>query len=309
MTHITVLGGLGFLGGHISKVLVDAGLDVRIFDRPKALPPHLQALEGRVDIIGGDAGNPDEILRAIKDSHTVIHLIHSTVPASSMRDPAGDVLQNVVSSVRWMERLGETQVKKLIYMSSGGTVYGIPQFTPITEDHPTNPISSYGITKLSVEKYVALFAGMNGIDYRVLRPSNVYGIGQKLTVAQGVIGVMIAHTLRGESFELWGDGKAVRDYLYVDDLARAVQLLLEYQGEERIFNVGTGNGHTVLDIMEMVRQATKTDLTIQHKPATGFAVPINILDASRLQSAIDWHGQVTFEEGIARTVKWLKNQI
>lgn len=309
MTQITILGGLGFLGGHISKALIDAGHDIRIFDRPKALPAHLQALEGRAEIIGGDANNPDEILRAIKDSHTVVHLIHSTVPASSMRDPAADVLQNVVSSVRWLERLDETQVKKLIYMSSGGTVYGIPQFTPITEAHPTNPISSYGITKLSIEKYVALFASMNNVDYRILRPSNVYGIGQKLTVAQGVIGVMIAHALRGEPFELWGDGKAIRDYLYVDDLARAMKLLLDYHGKERIFNVGTGEGHTVLDIMEMVQRATKTDLTIQHKPATGFAVPINILDASRLESAIGWQAQITFEEGVARTVAWLKETI
>ncbi|MEQ8676909.1 MAG: NAD-dependent epimerase/dehydratase family protein [Aggregatilineales bacterium] len=309
MTQITVLGGSGFLGGHISLALVNAGHDVRIFARQKTLPAHLASLEGRAEIINGDANNPDDIVRAIQDSHTVIHLIHSTVPASSMRDPAGDVLQNVVSTVRWLERLRETQVKRIIYMSSGGTVYGIPNTIPITEDHSTHPISAYGISKLSIEKYVALFAGIINIDYRILRPSNVYGIGQKLTVAQGVIGVMIAHALRGETFDLWGNGETIRDYLYVDDLAHTVQLLLDYQGDERIFNVGTGSGHTVLEIVEMVRKATGTDFKIQHQPSTGFAVPINILDASRLKAYIDWQPQISFEEGIARTVAWLKTTI
>ena len=309
MTQITVLGGLGFLGGHISLALVNAGHDVRIFSRTKTLPIHLNTLEGRAEIISGDANNPDDIVRAIKESHTVIHLIHSTVPASSMRNPAGDVLQNVVPTVRWLERLRETQVKQIIYMSSGGTVYGIPNSIPITEDHPTNPISAYGISKLSTEKYVALFAGINEVDYRILRPSNVYGIGQKLTVAQGVIGVMIAHALRGETFQLWGNGETIRDYLYVDDLAHTVQNLLVYQGDERVFNVGTGSGHTVLKIIEMVRKATNTDFQIQHQPATGFAVPVNILDASRLKSHIDWQPQISLEDGIARTVSWLKTII
>src|SRR5262249_18386186 len=150
------------------------------------------------------------------------------VPGSSMKDSAYDIASNVVASARWLSRLSETNIKRLIYFSSGGTVYGVPQTDPIDENHPTDPISSYGITKLAIEKYVSMYCGMFGVSYTIVRPSNVYGEGQRLNIGQGVIGVMADRTLRGEALEVWGTGENLRDYLHVDDLVHATMLLLDY---------------------------------------------------------------------------------
>src|SRR5207253_6593327 len=118
-----------------------------------------------------------DVLTAVGDAHTIIHLVHTTVPGSSMKDPGYDAMSNVVASAQWLSRLPEIKARKIIYISSGGTVYGPPQSLPINEQHPTSPMSSYGITKLAIEKYVAMYSAMYGIEYRILRPSNVYGEG------------------------------------------------------------------------------------------------------------------------------------
>lgn len=306
MTEVVLLGGLGFIGSHISRVLADAGYTVSVFDRPKPFPAHIHDLTGRMTHIAGDATDPDAVIDAIRTAHTVVDLVHSTVPASSMQDPAADIVQNVAAAVGWLRRLDETQVRRIVYVSSGGTVYGKPVQTPIPETHPTDPISSYGITKLALEKYVMLYAHLHGLKCQILRPANVYGVGQKLHIAQGVVGVMIHRALCGQPFELWGDGLTVRDYIYVTDMARAVESALAYDGDEQVFNIGTGAGHSVLDVIETVRGALGRDFEIFQKPAGGFSVPVNVLDSSRLQQATGWQPTVSFTDGIAQTVAWLQ---
>ena len=154
----------------------------------------------RVEIVEGDIARPDDVLAALEGAETVVNLVHTTVPGSSMLDPAYDVESNVVASVRWLSRLPGTGVRRIIFVSSGGTVYGPPQSALVDERHPTDPISSYGITKLAIEKYVAMYAAMSGIDHLILRPSNVYGEGQHLHIGQGIIGrheTTLAATARG----------------------------------------------------------------------------------------------------------------
>jgi nucleoside-diphosphate-sugar epimerase len=128
------------------------------------------------------------------------------------------ITSNVATAANWLQQIGKTRLRKILYFSSGGTVYGVPENTLITEDQSTNPINSYGITKLTIEKYTAMYAKQFGVDYCLLRPSNVYGSGQRLHVGQGVIGVMANRALRGERLEVWGAGTHLRDYLFVDDL-------------------------------------------------------------------------------------------
>jgi UDP-glucose 4-epimerase len=208
--------------------------------------------------------------------------------------------------VRWLSRLGETKVRRVLYFSSGGTVYGVPQTNPIDEGHQTNPISSYGITKLAIEKYVSMYASMFGVEYCLIRPSNVYGAGQRLHIGQGVIGVMAHRALCGEPLELWGTGESLRDYLHVEDLTAATLALLGYRGPHRIFNVSSGRGHSVLDIMAILRDQLGSLPEVVRKPTRGFDVPVNVLDSSRLHAETGWSPKVGLEEGIARTIAWLK---
>ena len=306
--RVVVLGGLGFMGSHLCRALLAGGRAVRVFDRPQASPELLGGAGREVEIVEGDVARAEDVVGACAGADVLVHLVHTTVPGSSMEDPAYDLTSNVVTSVNWLRRLGETGVRRLIFISSGGTVYGVPRTVPIGEDHPTDPISSYGITKLAIEKYVSAYASMLGIDYCIIRPSNVYGPGQRLHTGQGVIGVAADRALRGEPLELWGDGESLRDYLYVEDMAASVVSLLDYAGGERVFNASSGEGRSVLDIIETLREQLGSLPEVVHKPVRGFDVPVNVLDSSRLRRATGWRPSVTLREGVARTLEWLKGR-
>ena len=167
--RVTVLGGLGFMGSHVCRELAARGYAVRIFGKPSDSRELIRDFEREVEVVVGDISHQHEVLRAIADADALIHLVHTTVPGSSMEDPEYDITSNVIASVRWLRYLGETNVRRVLYISSGGTVYGVPQTDLIDEGHQTNPINSYGITKLAVEKYVAMYASLFKIDYCLVR--------------------------------------------------------------------------------------------------------------------------------------------
>lgn len=302
---VVVMGGLGFIGSHICRELLAQGFPIRILSRAHSSRARIQDIEKRLEVVKGDISRPNEVLNAIADASTIIHLAHTTVPGSSMNDPEYDLATNVVPMVKWLQCLDQTKIQKILYVSSGGTVYGVPERIPVDEQHPTNPICSYGITKLAIEKYVAMYASMYGVDYRIIRPANVYGVGQRLDVGQGVIGVLLDRAVRGEELEIWGTGKNVRDYLYVDDMVDATMKLLNYTGPHRIFNVSTEVGHSVLEIIAILRDQMGSIPPLAHLPDRGFDVPINILDSSRLRSETRWRAHNQLERGVASMIAGL----
>lgn len=301
-----VMGGLGFMGSHLCRCLLLRGCCVRIFDKLYASHELIKDFEADVEIIEGDVERPQDVIKALEDAERLIYLVHTTVPGSSMNDPVYDVTSNVVAAVKWLQRLSETKVREIVFISSGGTVYGVPKTNRVDESHPTDPISSYGITKLAIEKYVAMYSTMFGVEYRILRPSNVYGPGQRLQIGQGVIGVMADRALRGQPLEIWGTGENLRDYLYIDDLVSAVVSILAYKGSHRVFNVSSGTGHSVLDIISILGTQLGRLPELLYQPARAFDVPVNVLDASRLRSSTEWSPKTDLETGIARTVEWLR---
>jgi UDP-glucose 4-epimerase len=307
--NIAVLGGLGFMGSHICRELVRRDQQVRIFDKLYTSHELIADLERSLEIVEGDMSRPSDVLDAIGDVQTVIHLIHTTRPGSSMDDPSFDISSNVVATIKWLTLLPRTTVKRILFVSSGGTVYGNPQNIPINEEHPTNPVCSYGIAKLAIEKYIAMYASIFNLDYCLLRPSNVYGEGQRLNVGQGIIGVLADRALRGESIEIWGTGKNLRDYLHVQDLVSAMMLLLEYHGAHRIFNVSSGEGRSVVEIVSLLSEHLSMCPDVIHKPDRGFDVPANVLDSSQLRAETGWRPEVGLSEGIARTVDWVKTKL
>jgi UDP-glucose 4-epimerase len=305
--RITVLGGAGFLGSHICRELVACGYAVRIFEKTYASRLLVRDFEAGIQVCEGDISKPDDVLRACADAEVIINLVHTTVPGSSMTDPSFDIETNLVAAERWLRKLNETSVRRVYYVSSGGTVYGIPQTNLVDESHPTNPICSYGITKLSIEKYLQMYASLYGFDAFVLRPSNVYGPGQRLNIGQGVIGVLADRAIRGLPLEVWGHGNQLRDYLYVDDLVEAIMVLLRYSGGERTFNISSGQGHSVLEILDSLAGILGSLPEIRHTPVREFDVPGNVLDSSRLRTETGWQPSVALSEGIARTVEWLRS--
>ncbi len=306
--RVVVFGGLGFIGSHLCRELIKHCAAVKVFNRLAGSRESVKDIEKSLEIVGGDTSNTDDVIAALREATVLINLVHTTVPGSSMKDPGYDVVSNVASTAKWLERLKETELRSIVYFSSGGTVYGVPEVVPITEDHPTNPISSYGITKLAIEKYTALYANRFGINYRLVRPPNVYGPGQQLNQGQGVIGILAQCALNGEPLEVWGTGTAQRDYLFIDDLVDALLKLLVYEGPLNVFNVSSGTGHSVLDLIDVLNKEIDPLPQVVHRAERGFDVPVNILDSSRLTQETGWRAKVDFEAGVRRTIQWLKER-
>jgi UDP-glucose 4-epimerase len=305
--RVLVMGGLGFIGSHLSRFLLQEGYTVRIFDKLYGSRSLIEDIQEKVEIEEGDAERPEDILRSLKDVDIAIDLIHTTVPGASMLDPVYDVQTNVAAHVGWLSQLHKTKLRRIIYVSSGGTVYGVPQKNLIGEDHPTEPISSYGITKLAIEKYVAMYANIQGIDYRICRPANVYGEGQHLHIAQGAIGVFMGQCLKNQPIEIWGDGTESRDYIYVGDMVQAIVQLIAHQGNGRIFNISSGIGHSLNNLIETIRNILQISVKVNYLKSRKFDVPVNILDSSCLMRETDWKPQIDLISGMSLVYDYLKS--
>jgi UDP-glucose 4-epimerase len=298
-----VLGGKGFIGSHLVDALAAAGHPVRVLDRPTVAPLSAAA---DVEWHDGDFGNGGDVARALDGCEVVFHLVSTTLPGSSNADPAFDVESNVAGSVRFLREAVRRGVKKVVFVSSGGTVYGVPKYVPIDEDHPTDPISSYGITKLAIEKYLRLFKTLNGLSYVVLRPSNPFGPRQRSQGAQGAVAVFLGKVLRGEPLEIWGDGSVVRDYHFIDDLTSAFMAALAYDGPERVFNIGSGEGHSLNQVLDGIAQVTGKKAERRYLPARTFDVPSNVLAIGRAAAELGWRPKTAFLDGLSRTAAWMK---
>jgi UDP-glucose 4-epimerase len=204
-------------------------------------------------------------------------------------------------------------VGMVVFPSSGGTVYGMAGGAePFTEDASTEPVSSYGITKLTIEKYLALYRHMHGIDYRILRISNAYGEGQQPDRPQGLIGVVLQRLMVGRGITVWGDGSTVRDYVYAADVAdafvRAGRSQLRPE-ESRIFNIGSGEGHSVRQVLSLIEEVTGQRPEVTYAPARACDVARAVLSSRRAGAVLGWSSQVSLREGIERTSKWVSSTV
>lgn len=304
-----MLGGGGFIGSHVCDCLVRAGHNVWVFEKEGRSRENLAHAGKDITWLEGDFLNPEDLRIAVKSKDVVFHLVSTTLPKSSNESPVYDVSSNIVSTLHLLEAACAAGVKKLIFFSSGGTVYGIPGVIPIPEDHPTEPTCSYGIHKLMIEKYLALFHRLHGLDYTVIRAANPYGERQKPTGAQGVIGVLLYKALKGEPLEIWGDGSVVRDYLNVSDLAQAALCAMDSQVAERIINIGGGGGLSINEIIERIGAEIGHSPEVHYTAARGFDVPVNILDISRARKCLGWSPKVDIQTGISRTAAYLREVI
>ncbi|RWM18175.1 MAG: NAD-dependent epimerase/dehydratase family protein [Mesorhizobium sp.] len=301
-----VLGGRGFIGSHLVDALLTCGYAVRCLYRPHGVAlSERRLVHPNLEILEGDFSNSADVARALQDCEVCFHLISTTLPKSSSTDPMFDIESNVVGTVRLLTQAVQCDLKKIIFVSSGGTVYGVPSQIPISETHPTDPIVPYGITKLAIEKYLYLFYVLHGLDYTVLRLANPYGYGQRLTGSQGVIAVFLGKVLRGEPVEVWGDGSVVRDYVYIDDVVRALVASIGDTGGERVFNIGSGEGKSLNDVLNAIEIITGKVAYRNYLPGRGFDVPASVLNIEKAKKFLDWAPKVSFTDGLTRFVGWV----
>lgn len=302
-----VLGGGGFIGSHVVDQLLTAGHEVRIFERPR-VPRYREFPRGSVEWVEGDFQNAAVVRDAVEGMDTLIHLVSTTLPKSSNDDPVFDVQSNVVATLRLFEHAVAARVRRIVFISSGGTVYGPPLTQPIPESHPTDPRVSYGIVKLAIEKYLALFHAQHGIDYVILRVANPYGERQRVDVAQGAVAVFIDRALWQVPIEIWGDGSVVRDYIHVDDVARAFVRAVDHTGPPGVFNIGSGTGHSLNQLLAQLESMLDRKVERRYLPSRGIDVPSNVLDVSRAREHLGWAPQISLETGFGRTIAWARAQ-
>lgn len=301
-----VIGGGGFIGAHLVPMLIATGRRVTVLGRSGE--PRYALSEG-VMYIADDFGHREIICNLLDRHQEIVHLAYATVPNTSFENPLADLLQNLPPTVQLFSEVAD-RGRKLVLISSGGTVYGEAVKLPICEDHPTRPISPYGVTKLTLENYARLYAVTHGLKFVCVRPANAYGVGQRPFVGQGFISTAIASAMRGQPIRIFGQDGAVRDYIYVSDLASGIMSALEHGQISETYNVGTGVGLSnkeVVQILSPLMNKMGFKTIVEHLPERAFDVKANVLDSTKLQMHTGWKPRIGIEEGLTLTFKWLRN--
>jgi UDP-glucose 4-epimerase len=306
---IILFGGGGFIGSVIADRLLNDDHQLRIFERPRVWPYRKFREAECVEWIGGDLSSIRNVNDAMQGVDAVIHLVSTTLPKNSNDDPIYDVQSNVVASLQMLNAMVAQNVRKIIFISSGGTVYGNPMYFPIDERHPTNPLVSYGVTKLAIEKYLQIFERMHGIKAITLRVANPYGERQRIETAQGAVGVFLHHALKGMPIDIWGDGSVTRDYIHVSDVAEAFVKALQYTGDKNVFNIGSGVGTSLNQLLAMLEGALGRPVERRYLPARPFDVPVSVLSNALAREELMWTPSTSLEAGIARTAQWMAREL
>lgn len=304
-----LIGGVGFLGMNIARGMLNAGYDVVIIDRRPLIPDHFFNFTKDIPFFLVDYKDSQKLENIFKTNDVLFHLAYSTLPGTSPDEMDDDVKENVFESIKLFKTAIKKGIKKIIFPSSGGTVYGERLDFPIKEEAPTNPICSYGITKLMIEKYILFLNRIYGIDYLIYRISNPYGKGQRGYREQGLIANVIAKMLNNSQITVFGDDQMVRDYIYISDVIDAFVLSMTKDIKNDIFNIGTGQGYSIKEIIDLVSEIVGIKPKITYVNKRPIDVKINILDPSKFQSLAGWKAKVSIEEGIRNTYEWIKNVI
>ena len=301
-----ILGGRGFLGSHLCDAIVGSGHSARVFDRPKVPAPENSPGALAAEFIEGDFANPRDLDEALEGIDVVFHLVSTTLPKTSNDNPVYDLETNVVGTMHMLEAARRNAVRKVVFSSSGGTVYGDLRQVPDPESHPTDPECSYGIGKLTIEKYLHLYHTLHGVDYCILRMANPYGPRQRATGVQGAATVFLHKAMAGETLEIWGDGSVVRDYLYVDDAVDALCRAMTHVGDRKLFNIGSGVGHSLNEVISSIETVLSCEVRRRHLPGRPFDVPTNVLDIALAREHLGWQPSTALMEGLTRTVEWIR---
>lgn len=297
--NIVITGGNGFIGSHLLVALAARGESLTVIDRGD---PRTDIDWRNIRYFKGSFDDVDLLDDALASADLVYHLASTTVPGTANLDPAADIHGNLLGTLTLVQAMVRANCKRIVYLSSGGTVYGDPELDSVAEDATTRPISSYGIVKQAIERYLLMHQRTGLLQPTILRASNPYGPRQGKVGLQGLVSTAIARISERQPLQIWGDGLAVRDYIYISDL---IELMLKacYSANSGIYNAGSGVGATVREIISEVSAALGIDALIEFHPARPFDVNRIVLDVSQASQVFGWHPRTTLRDGIQQTVQ------
>jgi UDP-glucose 4-epimerase len=303
-SSILLIGGSGFLGTALAEGLSHRGWQVGIYDR---LPP--RSLKGNVETFIGELSEPALLQRALARYPRVVYLAQATTNAPVADRLLSTFTSNLEIFLRILDEATRANVQEFTLFSSGGAVYGEPKQLPVREDDPKHPTSPYGVLKMTMEMYLAMVAASAGFRHLCLRPSNPYGPGQNFEGAQGLVAISMARIARGQPLSMLGEGSAIKDYVYINDFVDAVIRLLDISEASGPFNIGSGQGRSVREVIDLVSKTVGKNAILDIKPAQAGDVQSSVLAIDRITSLAGWKPTTAFEEGLAATWRWMSPKL
>lgn len=310
MNNIVILGAAGFIGTNLTKNLAKSeDNQITVIDQKKeyfSAIEHMNLCNVNIKETTFDEHTVFENL--VQGNDVVYHLISTTVPSTANQHIAQELTMNVVSTAKLLDACVKCGVKKIVFISSGGTVYGKEANCPLSEETPTYPINSYGIQKITIEKLLYLYHYMYGLDYRVIRLANPYGPYQRPNGVLGAVTTFTYKALKQEEIVVYGDGSVVRDFIYIDDAVRAIENIVNGKSNYKTFNLGCGYGTSIQEILNKLETILKIKLNVIYKESRKVDVPENYLDISRYENEFGKLNPISLEEGIQKTVQFMKEE-
>ncbi len=309
--NIILLGGAGFIGSNLAVALSkDKKNKVTVVDVNKEyFNAYSESVFDGITFIESALDYDTNFETLIKGQDIVYHLISSTVPATSNRMIPKELQANVILSSNLFEACVNQKVKKVVFISSGGTVYGKEAECPLDEDTPTYPITSYGVQKITIEKLLYLYNYMYGLDYRIIRLANPYGPYQRPNGILGAVTTFTYKALKNEVINVYGDGSVVRDFIYIDDAVRGIIKIVDGTDRYHTFNLGCGYGTSISSLLDSVSKALSIELKVDYQESRKVDVPANYLDIKRYEAAYGSLNPISLEDGIRLTAEFMRKHL
>lgn len=300
MSNIFIIGGAGFIGTNLAKRLVLDNHNVFIYDVSVAGFSHLEIEKKEMHFFTGLFSEYDHLCSILIENSIdiVIHLASHLIPSSTGEDYFTELGTTIVPTIRLLPFLAFHKIK-FVYFSSGGTIYGSKITKQFREEDALAPINYYGQSKLVLEDSIRFEQRFSGLEYLIIRPSNLYGTGQNIYGKQGLIAVSLGKILNNEKITIWGDGSIIRDYLYIDDLTYAVSALINKNVKNEVINIGSGVGYSVNEVIAELQKQTNCDFEIEYTAGRAVDTPVLVLDISKLKAYIPYN-PISLQEGIGK---------
>ena len=307
---ILLLGAAGFIGTNLTIELAkNAENEITLVDRCRDFfNPIVNINLKNIRIVESGLTVDMDFDSILKNQEVVYHLVSTTVPTTSNQHISQELVSNVVFSANLFEACIRCGVKKVVFISSGGTVYGKEVDCPLKEKTATNPISSYGVQKVTIEKLLYLYRYMYGLDYRIIRLANPYGPYQRPNGVLGAVTTFTYKALKGDEITVYGDGSVVRDFIYIDDAIRAIMKIAKGENKHRTFNLGCGYGTSIKQVLETIEKALGKSMNVSYIEGRKVDVPVNYLDISRYEKYYGALNLISLEEGVKKTADFMKHE-
>lgn len=307
--NILILGAAGFIGTNIVlRLSADKRNTLTLVDKEMCFFESINKLDLKnIKIRTSSFDNKTDFDSLLSDQDVVYHLVSTNVPTTSNKKVYDDIQANVSFSAELFEACVRNNVKRVVFISSGGTVYGKESNCPLSESTATNPISSYGLQKVTIEKMLYLYSYMYGLDYRIIRLANPYGPFQRPNGILGAVTTFTYKALKGEEITVYGDGSVIRDFIYIDDAVRAIENISQENTKHHIYNLGCGHGTSIRQVLDAVSETLGCEMNISWKAGRGVDVPVNYLDISRYENEFGLLDPLSLHEGIRKTAEYMQN--